>query len=247
MKMLPGHPNVIEFYETIDDRSLRKLYIILELASGQSLQDLIDKAPNNRIPPSQVKGYMQQLMQGLAFIHGKNVVHRDIKPSNLLFNSKEVLKITDFGVAEILSRYNKFDEAHHSFGSPAFQPPEIANSDAAYSGMKVDVWAAGVTMYYCLVGRIPFYADNRLELQRLVAAGDFEVPDFIGKEAEDLLRGMLRTDWSQRLSVREVLHHPWLQNIPTSPRSDWVKVEALEPKVLNVVKQILGTVFLLES
>ena len=58
----------------------------------------------------------------------------------------QVVKITDFGVAEELDNFNKSDLCSTCQGSPAFQPPEVASGQDSWSGFKVDIWASGVTL-----------------------------------------------------------------------------------------------------
>jgi serine/threonine protein kinase len=109
LKQLKGHRNIIELIEVIDEPNAPKLYIVMELANGCSLQQLTESAPNNRLPHQQAREYFRQLVEGLEFMHSRNVVHRDIKPSNLMLTTKGELKISDFGVAEFLDRYAELD------------------------------------------------------------------------------------------------------------------------------------------
>ena len=98
----------------------------------------------------------QQLLLGLQFIHSKSIVHKDIKPSNIMVMPDGVIKISDFGVAEVLSAYSDSDACGRTHGSPAFQCPQIAAGKDKFDGFKSDVWSAGVTLYAMLKGRLPF-------------------------------------------------------------------------------------------
>ena len=74
--------------------------MVLEYCAG-SLQEMLDKAPRNKFPTWQAHKYFVQLMDGMEYLHGRGIIHKDIKPGNLLLTTDEVVKITDFGVAEV--------------------------------------------------------------------------------------------------------------------------------------------------
>ncbi|GJQ11458.1 hypothetical protein GpartN1_g3249.t1 [Galdieria partita] len=239
LKQLKGHKNIIELIEVIDDPNAPKLYIVMELANGCSLQQLTESAPNNRLPHQQARYYFRQLVEGLEFMHSRNVVHRDIKPSNLMLTTKGEVKISDFGVAEFLDRYAELDLVTRSTGSPAFQAPEIAKGETDFSGRKVDIWAAGVTLYYCLTGRLPFDGNNLFELFEKIGKGEFEVPSFVEESAKDLLLHVLDPIQQRRYSLEEVKRHPFVSEIDdVDSFSTFVPIPARKPQVLNLVARL---------
>lgn len=111
------------------------------------LQEMLASAPEQKLPLFQAHKYFVQLIEGLQYLHGQGVIHNDIKPGNLLLTLDDTLKISDFGVAEKLDPFALDDTCTKGQGSPAFQPPEIANGHDSFSGYKADVWSAGVTLY----------------------------------------------------------------------------------------------------
>mmetsp|Transcript_7881 Transcript_7881/g.35063 ORF Transcript_7881/g.35063 Transcript_7881/m.35063 type:complete len:118 (+) Transcript_7881:1473-1826(+) len=102
--------------------------------------------------------------------------------------------------------------------------------------MAVDVWAAGVTLYFLLVGKIPFEAEGMLELFKKIREGVYTVPDFVDEEAKDLIRQMLNMNASERISVREVLKHPWLQE--QSQHNVLEKFIPIETRDIQVIKSL---------
>lgn len=108
---------------------------------------MLDSAPEKKLPLHQAHRYFCQLIEGLEYLHSCRVIHKDIKPGNLLLALDQTLKISDFGVAEQLELFAEDDTCTTGQGSPAFQPPEIANGRESFCGSKVDIWSSGVTLY----------------------------------------------------------------------------------------------------
>ncbi|XP_066260931.1 serine/threonine-protein kinase STK11 isoform X1 [Euwallacea similis] len=212
------HKNVIRLIDELRVPEKQKLYLVLEFCVG-SLQVILESAPGKKLPAIQAHGYFSQLLDGLEYLHGARVVHKDIKPGNLLLTLEEELKISDFGVAEAFDLFAKDDTCYIGQGSPAFQPPEIANGADSFPGFKVDIWSSGVTLYNIMTGKYPFEGDNIYRLFENIGKGDFTIPNEIEDPLRDLLLGMLRKDPDERFSLRQIRQHPWLSRKP--PPSDY--------------------------
>lgn len=206
-----AHVNVVKLIETFYCSEKEKLYIIMEYCSAV-LQDLLDSVSSKKLPIWQACNYFRQLMQGLEYLHSKGIIHKDIKPSNLLIDNAGVIKITDFGVSELLNEFEASDECTIPQGSPAFQPPEIANGADKFSGYKVDVWSSGVTLFNITTGQYPFQGESIYKLFENIAKGDYQIPDDLTDVLlKDLIEGMLRKDPNKRFSIAQVKCHLWLQ------------------------------------
>lgn len=97
------HPNVIELVDTIYNHQKKKIYVFMELCTA-NLQELLAAAPSKRLPGWQAQLYFRQLAEAMSYIHGQGIAHRDIKPGNLLITNDDVLKLSDFGVADEFDR-----------------------------------------------------------------------------------------------------------------------------------------------
>ncbi|NXE14671.1 STK11 kinase, partial [Oceanites oceanicus] len=228
------HKNVIQLVDVLYNEEKQKIYPFfthfLNSASTYmvmeycvcGMQEMLDSVPEKRFPVFQAHGYFCQLIDGLEYLHSQGIVHKDIKPGNLLLTTNGTLKISDLGVAEALHPFAEDDTCRTSQGSPAFQPPEIANGLDTFSGFKVDIWSAGVTLYNITTGLYPFEGDNIYKLFENIGKGDYTIPEDCGPPLSDLLRGMLEYDPAKRFSIQQIRQHNWF-------RKKHAQAEALVP------------------
>lgn len=202
------HCNVIQLIDVIHNEEKQKMYMIMEYCASE-LQEMLDSVPEKKFPVWQAHGYFCQLINGLEYLHSQGIIHKDIKPGNLLVTNDECLKITDLGVAEALDQFARTDECRTGQGSPAFQPPEIANGQDVFSGFKVDVWSSGVTLYNITTGKYPYDGDNIYKLFENISKGDYSIPDGVSEMLSDLLKGMLAYDATVRYTLQQIRQHPW--------------------------------------
>ena len=168
----------------------------------------------SKLSESTAKIIFKQLMEGLKYIHSKNIVHRDIKLDNILIDLSNTIKICDFGVSrEILPG----DIMHEHCGTPAYIAPEIFKNNG-YEGFGCDVWSAGVSLYYMLGGIQPFKGSNINELKKCIINGKYDKLDNVSDEVNDLIDGMLQVDVKKRFSVNQVLNHSWLVGVNVNNR-----------------------------
>ena len=167
-----SHRNVMKLIEVLYNEEKGKIYMVLEYCCTV-LKDMLDQTQDKKFPIWQSHDYFSQLLEGLDYLHSKGVVHKDIKPGNLLLDQAGVLKIADFGVCEQLDMFAVDDTVTTSQGTPAFQPPEVANGWEKFSGFKIDVWSAGVTLYNFVTGDYPFAGDTIFKLFENIGKGEF--------------------------------------------------------------------------
>ncbi|CDW78816.1 UNKNOWN [Stylonychia lemnae] len=199
------HPSVVKLYETFETG--RHILLVMELCAGGDLLNYVRK--RRKLKEDSAKLIFRQIIEGLGYIHSKNILHRDIKLDNILLDGKGKVKIADFGVSKLVKPGETMRE---QCGTPAYIAPEIIR-DKGYQGFKADIWSAGVVLYAMLYGTVPFKANNMQDLHKLILKAKYNLKDEISEEAKDLLRKMLELDVSQRLTIKQVLSHPWMQDI----------------------------------
>lgn len=210
MKRLKPHPNIVTLIDSFANEEKGKLFIVLDYVGGGTLQDLLNRAPDCCLPLRQAQSYFRDLVRGLQFLHGEGIVHRDIKPGNLMLTLNGSLKISDFGVAELLQSFDDPSYSPKSQGSPAFQPPEVASGAERFSGVKGDIWAAGITLYYVVTGRYPFEGSTVYTLFENIAKAEYQIPPSLDPDLVELIRGMLHPDKNKRFSLDAISSHKWM-------------------------------------
>lgn len=135
-------------------------YVTMEYVEGITVRELIDM--RGRLSPDATLGIARQLAVSLAVAHEQGVVHRDIKPQNLLLDAGGVLKVMDFGIAKLAVRGNTVTQAGMLVGTPAYMAPEQLMAEAVDA--RSDLYAAGVVLYECLTGALPYASDNLIAL-----------------------------------------------------------------------------------
>lgn len=158
------HPNIVEVYDFGQDAEDGTLYLAMELVKGYSLRVLrhVD------LPLAQVIEIIDQLLGALAHAHARGVIHRDLKPENVLVAQFEgstdpVVKLVDFGLAS-LPTMNEMSHTGSILGTPSYMAPEQARGPRGVVGPSTDIYAVGVILYELLCNRLPFEADNQVEL-----------------------------------------------------------------------------------
>ena len=130
------HPDIIQLYEVKFIQIIetpRKLYLIMEYASGGELFEYIVK--QKKIREKEACKFFQQLLAGVEYISKLNVVHRDLKPENLLLDHKQNIKIVDFGLS---NTYKTGELLKTACGSPCYAAPEMI-AGKKYEGLKADL------------------------------------------------------------------------------------------------------------
>ncbi|ORZ38716.1 kinase-like domain-containing protein [Catenaria anguillulae PL171] len=232
LRRLRGHPNVVrllevyakaedpdgnidvlpwsQYLETEMNYKTLKRYMVFEFCHG-NLQSLLDSTPDGTIPLHQAQDYTIQLTEGLMYLHARHVVHRDIKPANLLLTLDGVLKISDFGVAEVLTPYDGTDLCQNYAGTQQYMSPEVAAGEMNPSGEKVDVWASGVTVYNMAFGTFPFdFSNAAMGMFESIQASTLDIPDGTNPDLASFLQGVLEKSPTNRFTLTQMHKHPFL-------------------------------------
>ncbi|RLN97542.1 hypothetical protein BBJ28_00006687 [Nothophytophthora sp. Chile5] len=209
------HPNLITIHKVYEEH--RKVYIIQELCTGGELYDRV--VQRGKYSERDAASIMFQLVSALQALHAHNILHLDIKPENILFASEapdSKILLTDFGLARMVNgKQNPLEQGKSMAGTIGYMAPEVITAHSYTEA--ADVFSAGVILFILLVGYPPFYGDSEVEILMKIARGDFtfDPQDWahVSGSAKELVARMLQVRAQERITVDEVLAHPWITRV----------------------------------
>jgi serine/threonine-protein kinase len=151
-----AHRNVVRTYDLGEVNGM--YYLTMEYVEGTSLKQLITS--RGRLPVAVTLTVGKQLCRALEVAHAEGIIHRDIKPQNMVVDPSGFLKVMDFGIARLANppKGKGLTEAGISIGTPEYMSPEqLSGADL---DPRSDLYSAGVVLFECLTGRVPFEADT---------------------------------------------------------------------------------------
>uniref|UniRef100_A0A8C5LPD5 Serine/threonine-protein kinase Chk2 n=1 Tax=Leptobrachium leishanense TaxID=445787 RepID=A0A8C5LPD5_9ANUR len=229
-----NHPCIIKIENFFDSEDC--FYIVLELMEGGELFDRV--VSTSRLKESTAKLYFYQMLLAVQYLHENGVIHRDLKPENVLLSSTSeecCIKITDFGQSKILGETSLMRTL---CGTPTYLAPEVLNT-AGTGGYTsaVDCWSLGVILFVCLSGYPPFSEqDGKMPLKNQIAGGHYTFIaaawENVSEPALDLVKKLLVVDPERRLSTKQALQHPWLQDEAMKKVAEKLMYDAVHPMPL---------------
>ena len=166
------HDNIIEIHDYSGMDSPRS-YIVMEFVRGTTLRAFMEAGPIE-LPDIAVM-IASEVCAALVHAHSLGVIHRDIKPDNIMIRGDGRIKLTDFGIAQIVD-VQRLTVTGQLIGSPAYMAPELIRGDPVDA--RADVFSVGTVLYQMATTQLPFRGDNAHQVLQRVAAGQFVAPRF---------------------------------------------------------------------
>jgi len=200
-----AHRNVVRTYDLGEQNGM--YYLTMEYVEGTSLKQLI--VSRGKLPVAVTLTVGKQLCRALEVAHAEGVIHRDIKPQNIVVEPSGFLKVMDFGIARLANppQGKGLTEAGVSIGTPDYMSPEQLSG--AELDPRSDLYAAGVVLFECITGRVPFEAETTWAL----VAKHLEEeppdprkfnPDVPGPLAAVILKAMAKTPGDRYATAAEM-------------------------------------------
>ncbi|XP_053595451.1 serine/threonine-protein kinase SIK3 isoform X2 [Microplitis demolitor] len=222
------HPHIIRLYQVMETEKM--IYLVTEYAPGGEIFDHLVR--NGRMSEPEARRIFKQIVLAVHYLHTHGVVHRDLKAENLLLDADNNIKLADFGFS---NEYTPGMPLSTWCGSPPYAAPEIFEGKH-YDGPSSDVWSLGVVLYVLVCGALPFDGPTMKSLRSVVISGKFRIPFFMSADCEKLIRHMLVVEPERRLSIRQILAHPWMGGDGvTEPEPGGCSPEPTHPLPLNQV------------
>ena len=206
------HPNVVKLFGHFEDNTY--CYFIMEYISGGNIYALVPKSRS--IPPKQIASIMKDVISAVYFLHHMHpkIVHRDIKPENVLLDKGMVAKLTDFG----WSNYMQGDIKRTTVcGTPVYLAPEIINNQG--HDEHVDIWCIGVLLFELMAGYSPWGGDDVQTVRYNICRLKIRWPHDMDRDAMDLISKILKYNPEERLTLRQMLSHPFFTKYFPNPAS----------------------------
>lgn len=203
------HPNILQLLTWFHDDF--RIYLVLEYAARGELYTILKSSPGGHFNEHLSAKYTYQVAAALDYCHRNHVIHRDIKPENLLLTFTGDVKLADFG----WSVHAPSLKRKTMCGTLDYLPPEMVEQKE-YS-CHVDLWSLGVLCYEFLVGKPPFESETAQETQEKIRRVHMQYPSSIPSAAKALISGLLKTTGDKRLSLAEVMSHPWILEAIADP------------------------------
>jgi serine/threonine protein kinase len=170
-------PHIVSIFSLLETPD--GICIVMEYVKGLTLAKLLQ--PEVALPVPRVIAIFKQLLMALAHAHKEGVIHRDIKPANIIVGDEDRIKVADFGLAKVKQEF-AVTATKGTAGTLYYMSPE------QFRGLKEvdnrgDIYSAGMTMYECLAGKLPFGTeDSYFTIAQQVVHGQVPPPETLNTQ-----------------------------------------------------------------
>jgi len=206
------HPNVLPILDVVEEGE--EIFLVMEYLHGEPLDRLVHRPQSSPVPPAIATALFADVLHGLHAAHeatatdGKplGIVHRDVTPHNMLVGVDGSARIADFGIAKASSREQMMTEAGVLKGKLSYIAPEQLDGEATPA---TDIYAAAVSLYEALTGRVLFSGNNEGEILNRILIGPTQPPSAIVKSIsadldEIVMRGVEQRPHKRFKTAREM-------------------------------------------
>jgi len=196
------HPNIVKFHDYMQKD--HNVYLILDYAESGNLYSFLHKRKS--LSSDEIFRFFHQTCLAIQYLHQNDILHRDLKPENLLLDKTHNIKLCDFGWAT-----RRITEKRLTFcGTYEYMAPEIVHKKPY--DYRVDVWSLGVLLYELIHKEAPYKGRSLPEITKSLAKSQITFGSQTPADAKDLILRILKTNPSERLSLNQILSHPYVKS-----------------------------------
>eukprot|EP00826_Nyctotherus_ovalis_P024939 TRINITY_DN1924_c0_g1_i7.p1 TRINITY_DN1924_c0_g1~~TRINITY_DN1924_c0_g1_i7.p1 ORF type:complete len:720 (+),score=256.08 TRINITY_DN1924_c0_g1_i7:160-2319(+) len=202
------HEHIVKLCNHFEDNEY--CYLVLEYVPCGNLYNKLKHV--GRFLETDAAQYLREVISAVEYLHSLNppIIHRDIKPENILLSAKESAKVCDFGWSNF---FNSKLVRKTYCGTPIYLSPEMIKQKG--HDQRLDIWNLGVLLFEMLTGEPPFSGKDQVELFNNILNVKINYPKDFPQLAKDLVSKLLKPRPKDRLSLQEILMHPWIKSRPT--------------------------------
>lgn len=198
------HPNIVRLFGHFEDD--QNCYFVLDYIPKGNLYTILSKQKTKSFDATTVAHFIKDLVCSIYYLHNMEppIIHRDIKPENVLLSEHNKIKLTDFG----WSNYIEDTSVRSTYcGTPVYLAPEMIKETG--HDESLDIWCIGILMFELLTGSIPFQGNDQQTLNSNILRNKIHWPKDMDLSAKDLISKILKTDPAERISLTDMLKHPF--------------------------------------
>ena len=189
-----SHPNIVSVYDVSTSNDAD--YIVMELIDGITLKQYMEK--KGVLNWKETLHFAIQIAKALDHAHSRGIIHRDIKPHNVMVLRNGSVKVTDFGIARVMSESNTLTK--EALGSVHYISPEQAKGGRVDN--RSDLYSLGVVMYEMMTGRPPYDGESPVAVAIQHISGKPTMPSVINPNIPGGLEQIIMRTMSRMPSDR---------------------------------------------
>jgi serine/threonine protein kinase len=193
------HKNILTIKDIIFEEA--HVNLISEYCSNGDLFEYIFN--QEMLSEKESINFFLQILDGLEYLHSRNVAHCDLKTENIFIDKNKIMKIDYFGFAVEVKENQKVIAV---YGSVEFCPPEHF-TDKVSDPKKGDIWGAGLILYSMVTGSFPWNGNSREEIVKQILSCQIYYPFNVSQQMRELLKLILKKDPDERLTIKQIRKH----------------------------------------
>jgi len=199
-----SHPHILKIFNHFED--CHTVYIVLELCENQSMMELIET--RKTITEYECRYYLQQILNGIGYLHQHFIIHKNLNPKCILLNDKMHVKINGFHMAKRLGNMTGYK--NDVLDTPYYMSPELLDRGTCSYG--VDIWAVGCLTYHLIVGESPF-TEPFEDTLNAIENSNFVMPDTLSYAAIDMIICAMQYLPDSRPSAEDLLDMEFMTEV----------------------------------